>query len=148
MYGSMIVHALQAQLCNAVVRLKLELYQLPASTPSAVLLDNYNSLFWTTDMYAPEHLKTKRPARRMDAQELTLGANLRALSDSSIGSTAVLAAACVSGAVPRLPVAPLSPDGEQLVDYSAITLPLLDAHELTTMLQWYRCVPCLCCPVP
>lgn len=121
------------------MRLKLELYKLPASTPSAVLIDNYNSLFWTTDMYAPEQLKSSRPARRLDAQQLTLGANLRALSDTNIGSTAVLVAPCVSASVPRLPVTPVDPDGEQLVDYSDITLPLMDVQELTTMLQWYRC---------
>lgn len=132
---------MQAQLCNAVVRLKLELYKLPASTPSAVLLDNYNSLFWTTDLHAPEQLKSSRPPRRLDAQELTLGANLRALSDVNIGSSAVLVASCLSASVPRLPVIPIDPDGEQLVDYSDITLPLMDLHELTTMLQWYRCTP-------
>jgi hypothetical protein len=129
----------QAQYCNAVVRLKLELYNLPASTPSAVLIDNYNSLFWTTDLFAPEHLQSKRQPRRLDAQELTLGANLRALADARIGSTAVLVAGCASGSTPRLPVAPIDPDGEQLVDYSDVTLPLMDLHELTTMLQWYRC---------
>lgn len=130
-----------------MVRLKLELYKLPASIPSAVLVDNYNSLFWTTDMFAPEHIKSPRPARRLDACELTLGANLRVLSDASIGSTAVLAAPCVTGSVPRLPVAPVATDGEQLEDYSVITLPLMDVQELTTMLQWYRCAPC-CSPVP
>jgi hypothetical protein len=121
------------------VRLKLELYNLPPSTPSAVIIDNYNSLFWTTDMYAPEHLKSSKRARRLDAQELTLGANLRALSDTRIGSTAVLVAGSTQGSVPRLPVAPIDATGEQLVDYSTITLPLIDMFELTTMLQWYRC---------
>jgi hypothetical protein len=132
---------MQAQLCNAVVRLKLELYRLPAGVHSAVVLDGYNALFWRSEMFAPERLRTPRPARRLAAQELTLGANLRALDDAATGGTAVLAAACASGSVPLLPKAS-RPEGS----HCAITLPLLSLPELATMLQWYRCAtghPCM-----
>lgn len=125
---------MQAALCNAVVRLKLELYRLPRSTPSAVILDNYNSLFWQTDMFAPERLKSKTPPRRLDAQELTLGANLRVLSDGDTGSTAVLAASSLTGAVPSLPV--LHGASRPVTE---VTLPLLAAQEVAGVLQWYRC---------
>eukprot|EP00892_Ulva_mutabilis_P000041 jgi/Ulvmu1/10037/UM059_0087.1 len=125
--------ATDAQLCNAVVRLKLELYALPRSTPSAVILDNYNSLFWSTDMFAPERIRSKKPARRLDAQELTLGANLRALADGSTGSTAVIVASSVSGSVPRLPV---QQDCQEPV--TEVTVPLLAAQEVAAVLQWYR----------
>lgn len=124
---------MQAELCNAVVRLKLELYKLPRSTPSAIIVDNYNSLFWKTDMFAPERIKSKTPPRRLDAQELTLGANLRALSDADTGSTAVIAASSLSGAVPRLPILH---DCSQSV--TQVTLPLLAAQEVAGVLQWYR----------
>jgi len=123
----------QAQLCNAVVRLKLELYALPRSTPTAIILDGYNSLFWKSELYAPERLKSQKPARRLDAQELTLGANLRCLSDDNTGSTAVVAANCVSGAVPRLPVL------HGCSDVTEVSLPLLVAQEVAGVLQWYRC---------
>jgi hypothetical protein len=131
---------LQASLCNAVVRLKLELYRLPAAVPSAVLLDGYNALFHRTDMF--ESIAFGGPLRRLDAQELTLGTNLRALSDADIGHAAVVAAVSFSGSVPDLPVG-LSED----VPCTRFTLPLLSMDELGRMLLYYRCARgrCACC---
>jgi hypothetical protein len=128
---------MQAALCNAVVRLKLELYRLPKATPSAIVLDGYNALFWRTDMFEASSLKD--PLRRIDAQELTLGANMRVLSDVSIGSTVVVGAICLSGDVPDLPLA-LSSEAP----YTKYTLPLLSISELGSMLVYYRCDHAVC----
>lgn len=85
-------------------------------------------------MFAPERLKSSRPPRRLDAQELTLGANLRVLSDTDNGNTAVIAASSVSGAVPSLPV--LHGSSQPVTQ---VTLPLLATQEVASALQWYRC---------
>lgn len=124
----------QASLCNAVVRLKLELYRLPASQPSALLLDGYNALFWRTDMFESESWQGS--VRRLDAQELTLGANLRALADADVGHTAVLASVRLSGDLPDIPQELMRKHDQP---FWRQTLPLLDLHELGSMLLYYRC---------
>lgn len=129
--------ASDATLCNAVVRLKLELYKLPASQRSAVVVDNYNALFWKTAFR--EATALEQPTRPIDAQELTLGANLRALTDTNIGGTAVLVGTSTSGSVPSLPVGLKG----AAVDYIKMTLPLMDVRELHHMLQYYRYVEAL-----
>ena len=126
---------MQASLCAAVVRLKLELYRLPSSQPSAVLLDNYNALFWLTQVYEASSLAA--PLRRADAQELTLGANLRVLSDADVGSTTVAAAVSLSGDLPDLP---LGLHGDA-APYAKFVLPPLGVEELGSLLLYYRCGP-------
>lgn len=145
--------AVQASFANALVRMKLELYKLPASQPSAVILDGYNALFHTSAFYEAEFVRsgsTEGPLRKVDAQELTLGANLRVLSDEEIGNTVVMAATCSSGSTPELPLA-LAPDA---APYEQARVPMMSETELGRMLLYYRCashsdkrqrhgVPCL-----
>jgi hypothetical protein len=123
---------MQGSFCNAVVRLKLELYQVPRC---AVLLDNYNALYWRTEYYDADSLSS--PLRRIDAQELTLGANLRVLSDRNVGRAFVVAAVTLSGTVPDVP-ADLD---EENAPYTSFTVPPLSTEELGMMLLYYRCVP-------
>ena len=128
---------MQASLCNAVVRLKLELYKLPASQPSAVLIDGYNGLFHRTDMF--EATSLAGPLRRLDAQELTLGANLRVLTDASPGHTVCVGAVSLSGSVPDLPVGLErgSPCTKHIVQP-------LSMNEVGKMLLYYRCATNSC----
>ena len=125
---------MQDTLCNAVVRLKLEMYRLPVSSPSAIVLDSYNALFWRSDMFHASSWDA--PLRRIDAQELTLGANLRVLGDADIGHTAVLGALTMTGDLPDMPIDVMKPKDTQI---QALTLPLLDLNELGSMLLYYRC---------
>ena len=130
--------AVQASFANAVVRMKLELYKLPSSQPSAVILDSYNAMFHTTAFFEAELTKpgsTEGPLRKIDAQELTLCANLRVLSDPDVGSTVVMAATSGSGSTPDLPLA-LTPD---TAPYTKLKVPMLSETELGRMLLYYRC---------
>lgn len=129
----------QASLCNAVVRLKLELYRLPKSVRSAVILDGYNSLFHKSEFWETELQRLGSldgPLRPVDAQELTLCANLRVLSDPAVGHTLVMAAPNMSCNVPDLPV---QLDAEA-APYTRFTVPLFDVTEVGTALLYYRCV--------
>lgn len=129
----------QAALCNAVVRLKLELYRLrPEEQRSAVIIDGYNSLAWRCGFYTVTHIDA--PLRRIDAQELTLGANLRVLEDTDTGGTAVVAAVSLSGDVPDTAVLP---PREAAVPFARLALQPLDTVEVGSMLQFYRHVAAL-----
>jgi hypothetical protein len=114
-----------------VIRLKLEMYQLPRC---AVLLDGYNALFWQTEYFEATSLTDS--LRRIDAQELTLGANLRVLSDHNVGKAVVAAAVTLSTNVPDVPA---DLDGEN-APYTCLTVPPLSVEELGTMILYYRCV--------
>jgi hypothetical protein len=120
------------------VRLKLELYRLRGPQRSAVILDNYNALGWRCEFFHATSLKS--PARRVDAQELTLGANLRVLDDVATGDTAVIAAVSLTGDVPDVPMLPPREAG---VPFSRLTLPALGTREVGSMLQYYRHVAAL-----
>jgi hypothetical protein len=116
--GSHLAPCTQASFCNAVVRLKLELYRLPAATRSAILLDGYNSLFFKSEFWET-HVKPGTldgPLRSVDAQELTLCANLRVLSDPDL---------------------PLQLDKEA-APFTKFFVPLMDVTEVGTALLYYR----------
>lgn len=90
-------------------------------------------VLWLTQVYEASSLTG--PLRRADAQELTLAANLRVLSDVDVGSTTVAAGVSLSG---ELPDVPLGLDADA-ASYEKFVLPPLGIEELGSLLQYYRC---------
>lgn len=103
---------LQASVCNAVVRLKLEMYALPKGTRSAVVVDNYNALYWNANFGEVQGLNVlpadrvtghrETYSRPVTAQELTLAANLRVLGDTNNKHTVCIVAGSTSEQVQAL----------------------------------------------